>query len=130
MKGRCNMTDENFENKNNELKVKADNPNATDQERKDALKKLAGAIAHSLRQNGDVKVRCFGNACIGKAAKAIAIARGMVAVHGHDLFMVGYFITAEMGGVNKTGICFDCFTHEKEPHIPEPSQREHLDVSE
>jgi stage V sporulation protein SpoVS len=119
------MSDD-LENKNNVLKVKADSPDATDQDRKDALKKLAGAVAHSLRQHGDVKVRCFGNACIGKAAKAIAIARGMVAVHGHDLFMVGYFITADMGGMTKTGICFDCFTHEKEPHIPEAIHREDI----
>lgn len=117
---------ENLENKNNVLKVKADDPDATDQDRKEALKKLAGAIAHSLRQNGEVKVRCFGNACIGKAAKAIAISRGMVAVHGHDLFQVTYFITAEMGGMKKTGICFDCFTHEKEPNIPEPVSREEI----
>ena len=117
---------ENVKVKENELKVKADDPDATDQERKDALKKLAGAIAHSLRQNGDVKVRCFGNACIGKAAKAIAIARGMVAIHGHDLFQVIYFITAEMGGIMKTGICFDCFTHEKEPHVPEPTMKQDL----
>jgi len=120
---------ENIEDKGNVLWVKADSPDATDQDRKDSLKKLAGAIAHSLRQHGDVKVRCFGNACIGKAAKAIAISRGMVAVHGHDLFQVAYFITAEMGGQMKTGICFDCFTHEKEPHIPEPVGREDLSTA-
>lgn len=119
---------ENLESKGNVLKVKADDPHATDQDRKEALKKLAGAIAHALRQHGDVKVRGFGNACIGKAAKAIAIARGMVAVHGHDLFQVAYFISAEMGGVKKTGICFDCFTHEKEPHIPEPNFREDVPI--
>ncbi len=94
------------------LKVKADDRDATDEERKEKLKKLAGAIAHSLRQNGEVKIRCFGNACIGKAAKAIAIARGMVAVHGYDLFSVISFINADMGGFNKAGICFTAFTNE------------------
>jgi stage V sporulation protein SpoVS len=102
----------NDEDGDNVLKVKADDPNATDDERKEKLKKLAGAIAHSLRQNGEVKIRCFGNACIGKAAKAIAIARGMVAVHGFDLFSIISFITADMGGAKKTGICFIAFTNE------------------
>ena len=104
-----------FNGENNVLKVKADDQNATDEDRKQALKKLAGAVAHSLRQSGEVKVRCFGNACIGKAAKAIAIARGMVAVHGFDLFSAISFITADMGGTKKTGICFTCFTNEKTP---------------
>ena len=96
----------------NVLKVKADDPHATDDERKVKLKKLAGAVAHTLRNEGSVKVRCFGNACIGKAAKAIAISRGMVAVHGFDLFTTISFITAIMGGVKKTGICFGVFSNE------------------
>ncbi len=104
-----------FPAESNVLKVKADDQNATDEDRKSALKKLAGAVAHSLRQSGEVKVRCFGNACIGKAAKAIAIARGMVAVHGFDLYSAISFITAEMGGTKKTGICFTCFTNETNP---------------
>jgi len=106
---------EDFKTETNVLKVKADDQNATDDDRKSALKKLAGAVAHSLRQSGEVKVRCFGNACIGKAAKAIAIARGMVAVHGFDLYSAISFITAEMGGTKKTGICFTCFTNETNP---------------
>ena len=106
---------EDVEEGDNILKVKADDPDATDEERKEKLKKLAGAIAHSLRQNGEVKIRCFGNACIGKANKAIAIARGMVAVHGYDLFCIISFITADMGGSSKTGICLTAFTNEAKP---------------
>jgi stage V sporulation protein SpoVS len=102
-------------NESNVLKVKADDPNATDEERKGQLKRLAGAIAHTLRNEGSVKVRCFGNACIGKAAKAIAIARGMVAVHGFDLFTAVSFIQADMGGTKKTGICFGVFSNETSP---------------
>jgi len=99
----------------NILKVKADDQDANDDDRKQALKKLAGAVAHSLRQSGEVKLRCFGNACIGKANKAIAIARGMVAVHGFDLYCTISFITADMGGMKKTGICLTCFTNETTP---------------
>ena len=103
----------------NILKVKSDDRSATDEERKINLKKLAGAIAHSLRQYGEIKIRCFGNACIGKAAKATAIARGMVAVHGLDLYTTISFITADMGGKQKTGICFKAFTDESEPQSSE-----------
>jgi len=99
-------------NARNVLKVKADDPNATDEIRRQSLKKLAGAIAHTLRNEGSAKVRCFGNACIGKAAKAIAIARGMVAIHGYDLFAAISYIEAEMGGATKTGICFAVFSNE------------------
>ena len=99
-------------NAKNVLWVKADDPNATDDERRTSLKKLAGAIAHTLRNEGSAKVRCFGNACIGKAAKAIAISRGMVAIHGYDLFNAISYIEAEMGGKMKTGICFAVFSNE------------------
>lgn len=109
-------TEQNINDKN-VLKVKADDPNATDDERKVQLKKLAGAIAHTLRNEGSVKVRCFGNACIGKAAKAIAISRGMVAVHGFDLFTAVSFIQADMGGTQKTGICFGVFSNETSPEV-------------
>ena len=93
----------------NELKVKADGPSATDEERKTKVKKLAGAIAHSLRCNGEVHVRCFGNACIGKASKAIAIATSYVSPHGLSLYCIPYFIEAEMNGETKTGIAFRVF---------------------
>jgi stage V sporulation protein S len=77
--------------------------------RKKGVKKLAGAIAHNLRDIGTVKVRCFGNASIGKAAKSLAVARGFVAVHGLDLYCSPYFITEVIGGEEKTGIGFHVF---------------------
>jgi len=109
------MNDSNSKDDIIELKVKADAQDSTDDERRASLKKLAGAIAHSLRQSGEVRVRCFGNACIGKAAKAATMARGLVAVHGYDLYMVPYYINADMDGVDKKGIGFICFTNEKSP---------------
>jgi stage V sporulation protein SpoVS len=96
-----------------ELRVKADRPDATDEERKTSVKKLAGAVAHALRLNGTVNVRCFGNACIGKATKAITIARGYVAVHGFDLYFSTSFIDAVMNGDKKTGICFHVFPQDR-----------------
>lgn len=92
------------------LKVKADPKNISADERKKRVKNLAGAIAHGLRQYGEVTVRCFGSACIAKAVKAMAIARGFVAVQGYDLYFAPAFITADMEGEERTGISFLCVT--------------------
>jgi len=99
----------------NILWVKADPPNATPDERRKALRALSGAITHTLRNFGDVKLRCFGNACIGKAAKALARARGMIGVEGFDLYFTIGYIEAEMGGETKKGLCFFGFTSETDP---------------
>lgn len=95
----------------NVLKVKADGKETAPEERKRKVKNLAGAIAHGLRQFGVVYVRCFSPITCFKASKAIAIARGFVAVQGLDLFTICSFIEAEMDGQTKTGICYECFTN-------------------
>jgi stage V sporulation protein SpoVS len=95
----------------NILKVKADDKDIEPEERKRRVKNLAGAIAHGLRQFGVVYVRCFSPATCFKASKAIAIARGFVAVQGFDLFTICSFIETDMGGQMKTGICYECFTN-------------------
>ena len=95
----------------NILKVKADEKDIAPEERKRKVKNLAGAIAHGLRQFGVVYVRCFSPATCFKASKAIAIARGFVAVQGFDLFTICSFIETDMDGQMKTGICYECFTN-------------------
>jgi stage V sporulation protein SpoVS len=90
----------------NVLRVKADPPDISEKEKKRKAKALAGAIAHGLRQFGEVKVRAFGSAGIAKAAKSIAIARGYVAVHGFDLYCAPSFIMTEMGDKEITGLSF------------------------
>lgn len=102
------------------LWVAADKPGLTDTQRKDALRKLAGATAHTLRKKGEAHLRCFGNAAIGKAAKALAMARSMVASQGFDLYCVPGYISAEMGEgddrvMKNGGICFYSFTQEHTP---------------
>ena len=99
----------------NILKVKADDKDIDPEERKRKVKNLAGAIAHGLRQFGVVYVRCFSPATCFKASKAIAIARGFVAVQGFDLFTICSFIETDMGGQMKTGIAYECFTNKTEP---------------
>ena len=96
----------------NILRVKADPPDIAPEDRKKNSKNLAGAIAHGLRQYGEVYVRCFSNTTCGKASKAIAIARGYVAVQGFDLYCAPSFITAEIGGQERTGICYWVFTNQ------------------
>lgn len=98
------------------LKVTSDPKDISDEERKIKVKKLAGAISHSLEENKEVVIRCFGNATIGKASKALAIARGFVATRGPDLYCWPDFIVTEMGvGEDKqerTGIAWYAYTNE------------------
>ena len=96
------------------LMVKADPKDISAEDRKINVKKLAGAIAHAIEEGKKTVVRCFGNATIGKASKAIAIARGYVAVRGFDLYCWPSFIVADMNGKERTGICFYVYSNESE----------------
>jgi stage V sporulation protein S len=101
-----------IDNVKNVLMVKGDDFDISPEDRKKNVKKLAGAITHSLEDNREVVIRCFGNATIGKAAKALAIARGYVATRGPDLYCFPKFIVANMNGLERTGICFYTYTNE------------------
>jgi stage V sporulation protein SpoVS len=92
----------------NVLRVKADPPGTTDEERKKRMKSLAGAIAHGLRRFGEVHVRAIGKEATYKAVKAIIDASGFVAVHGHDLYTrPGYIMAGDVTGKDEmTGISF------------------------
>jgi len=100
---------ESFENC---LMVKADPKDVSASDRKHNVKKLAGAIAHALEENKEVVIRCFGNATIGKASKALAIARAYTASRGPDLYCWDAFIVANMNGNERTGIAFYAYTNE------------------
>ena len=90
------------------LKVKADPPDLPDEERKKRVKALAGAIAHGMRQFGEVHLRCFGDHAIAKAAKAATIASSYLAAHAYDLYLRPYYIKTEMDSKERTGLCFLC----------------------
>lgn len=94
------------------LMVKADPKDIDPEERKKRVRKLAGAISHAVEENKECVVRCFGNASIGKACKALAIARGFTASRGPDLYCWDDFIVTHMGDNERTGIAFYCFTNE------------------
>ena len=117
------VSDNKHKEISNILKVKADDKEIEPEERKRKVKNLAGAIAHGLRQFGVVYVRCFSPATCFKASKAIAIARGFVAVQGFDLFTICAFIEADMGGQMKTGICYECFTNKTDAKKVEETKK-------
>jgi stage V sporulation protein SpoVS len=98
-----------------ELRVSADRQGISSEERKRNVKKLAGAISHSLRTSGEINVRCFGSAAIGKAAKALSIAREYISQTDEiRLSFSPAFIESDIGGQTLTGISFCTFTDEAE----------------
>jgi stage V sporulation protein SpoVS len=100
------------ENIKSVLKVKADDKEMPNAERVKNLHKLAGAINHSLAENHEVVVRSIGDATIGKAAKALAVARGYTATRGADLYCWPVFIVANINGNERTGIAWYVYTNE------------------
>jgi stage V sporulation protein SpoVS len=100
------------------LKVAADPPDISAEDRKRNVKKLAGAISHSLRTGGEINVRAFGNACIGKSTKALAIAKSYIAdTHNIQLAYSPAFLTAQIGDSTLTGIVFCTFAQPKEKEV-------------
>ncbi|MFA5314045.1 MAG: stage V sporulation protein S, partial [Methanomassiliicoccales archaeon] len=104
------------------LRVKADPPDISPDDRKRNVKKLAGAISHALRSSGEINVRAFGNAAIGKAAKALAIAKDYIGVQNLQLSFSPAFISTTIGDHDLTGICFCTFASEK-------SSEDNVDIS-
>lgn len=93
------------------LMVKADPKDIENEARRLAVRKLAGAIAHAVEENNCCLIRCIGNACIGKGAKALAIARGFTATRSNDLYAWDDFIVTQMGDNERTGIVYYCFSN-------------------
>lgn len=50
------------------------------------VKKVAGAIAYSVGKSDSATVHAIGAGAVNQAAKSVAIARGMVASKGRDLW--------------------------------------------
>jgi stage V sporulation protein SpoVS len=80
------------------IRVKADPPDISDEERSQKKKALAAAIAYGLKKFGEVQVRAFGDRAVSKAAFAIGIASGLVSVYGCDLYCRPCFIQTVVEG--------------------------------
>lgn len=108
------------------LKVSADTPDTSPEEKKRRVKNLAGAISHSLRLSGEINVRAFGRDAIAKSAKAIAIARDyLIATHKNlQLSCSPAFINTEVNGNNISGIGFCCFVVDTDEGYADPDQCE------
>ncbi|MDF2499309.1 MAG: hypothetical protein K0Q77_23 [Anaerosporomusa subterranea] len=68
--------------------------------------KVAGAIAASVREQGQATVQGIGAGSVNQAVKAIAIARGFLAPQGVNLVCVPGFADVDIEGEERTAIRF------------------------
>lgn len=67
---------------------------------------VAGALANTIRNNGEAELQAVGAAAINQAVKAIAIARGFLAPGGMNLVTIPSFIDVTIDGEDRTAIRF------------------------
>lgn len=70
------------------------------------VNKVAGAIAHAVRDDKDVSLVAMGAGAVNQSVKALTNARGMVATSGRDLMFTSGFEKADVDGRMKTLIRF------------------------
>ncbi len=68
---------------------------------------VAGAIASVIRENGRAQVQAIGPQAVNQAAKAIAIARGYLALENMDVICIFSFVKVELGGHLRTALKMD-----------------------
>jgi len=67
---------------------------------------VAGAIAGVIREKGHAEVQAIGAGAVNQAAKAVAIARGYLALEGVDLIFVPAFADVLIGDQERTALRF------------------------
>jgi stage V sporulation protein S len=67
---------------------------------------VAGAIAGVVRDQGRAEVQAIGAGAVNQAIKAVAIARGFLALDGLDVICIPMFADVEIGGQERTAIRF------------------------
>lgn len=65
---------------------------------------VAGAIAGVVREQGRADVQAIGAGAVNQAIKAVAIARGFLALDGLDVICIPAFADVEIGGQERTAI--------------------------
>lgn len=68
--------------------------------------KVAGAIVKNMNEGKAVHLVAMGAGAVNQTVKAIAIARGMAAPQGWNLYCVPGFVDELVDGVKKTAIVF------------------------
>ncbi len=67
---------------------------------------VAGAVAGVVREHGRADVQAIGAGAVNQAVKAIAIARGFLALDGFDIVCIPSFADVIIGGQERTAIRF------------------------
>jgi stage V sporulation protein S len=65
---------------------------------------VAGAIAGVVRDSGRAEVQAIGAGAVNQAAKAVAIARGYLALDGLDVVCIPAFTDVEIGDQSRTAL--------------------------
>ncbi len=68
---------------------------------------VAGAIAGVIRENGRAEVQVIGPLAVNQATKAVAIARGYLALENLDIICIFSFVKVELGGHLRTALKVD-----------------------
>lgn len=67
---------------------------------------VAGAIAGIIRERGRAEIQAIGAGAVNQAVKAIAIARGFLALEGVDIICIPAFADVDIDGQERTAIRF------------------------
>ncbi len=65
---------------------------------------VAGAIAGTVRESGRAEAQAIGAGAVNQAVKAVAIARGYLALDGIDVICIPAFTEVEIEGLERTAI--------------------------
>jgi stage V sporulation protein S len=65
---------------------------------------VAGAIAGTVRESGRAEAQAIGAGAVNQAVKAVAIARGYLALDGIDVICIPTFTEVEIEGLERTAI--------------------------
>ncbi len=65
---------------------------------------VAGAIAGIVREQGRAEVQAIGAGAVNQAIKAVAIARGFLALDGLDVICIPTFANVDIEGQERTAI--------------------------
>ncbi len=65
---------------------------------------VAGAIAGVIRESGRAEVQAIGAGAVNQAIKAVAIARGYLALEGMDIICIPAFTEVDIEGQERTAL--------------------------